>query len=77
VALPLQKVVTRQIRLQGSCASAGEYPRAIELMARGAINVKPLITVVAPLEDGPEWFKRLHAREPGLTKVVLTPGEAK
>jgi hypothetical protein len=29
------------------------------------------------LEDGPEWFKRLHAREPGLTKVVLTPGEAK
>ena len=77
VALPLQKVVTRQIRLQGSCASAGEYPRAIELMASGAINVKPLITAVAPLEEGPGWFKRLHAREPGLTKVVLTPGEAK
>ena len=74
VALPLQKVVTRQIRLQGSCASAGEYPRAIELLASGAINVKPLITAVAPLEEGPEWFKRLHAREPGLTKVVLTPG---
>jgi L-iditol 2-dehydrogenase len=73
VALPLQKVVTRQIRLQGSCASAGEYPRSIELMASGAINVKPLITAVAPLEDGPDWFKRLHAREPGLTKVVLTP----
>ena len=53
----------------------GEYPRAIELMASGAINVKPLITAVAPLEEGPEWFKRLHAREPGLTKVVLTPGE--
>jgi L-iditol 2-dehydrogenase len=77
VTLPLQKVVTRQIRLQGSCASAGEYPRVIELMASGAINVKPLITAVAPLEEGPEWFKRLHAREPGLTKVVLTPGEAK
>jgi len=77
VTLPLQKVVTRQIRLQGSCASAGEYPRAIELMASGAINVKPLITAMAPLEEGPEWFKRLHAREPGLTKVVLTPGGAK
>jgi L-iditol 2-dehydrogenase len=77
VTLPLQKVVTRQIRLQGSCASAGEYPRAIELMASGAINVKPLITAVAPLEEGPEWFKRLHAREPGLTKVVLTPGGEK
>jgi len=73
-ALPLQKVVTRQIRLQGSCASAGEYPRSIELMASGAIDVKPLITAVAPLQEGPDWFKRLHAREPGLTKVVLAPG---
>jgi L-iditol 2-dehydrogenase len=77
VALPLQKVVTGQIRLQGSCASAGEYPRAIELVAGGAINVKPLITAVAPLEEGPEWFKRLHGCEPGLTKVVLTPGGAR
>lgn len=77
VALPLQKVVTRQIRLQGSCASAGEYPRSIELMASGAINVKPLITAVAPLEEGPTWFKRLHSREPGLTKAVLTPGGTK
>jgi L-iditol 2-dehydrogenase len=74
ITLPLQKIVTRQIRLQGSCASAGEYPRSIELMASGAINVKPLITAVAPLEEGPDWFKRLHAGEPGLTKVVLTPG---
>jgi L-iditol 2-dehydrogenase len=75
ITIPLQKVVSRQIRLQGSCASAGEYPRSIELMASGAINVKPLITAVAPLEEGPAWFARLHAREPGLTKVVLTPGE--
>ena len=73
--LPLQKVVTRQIRLQGSCASAGEYPRAIKLLASGAIQVKPLVTAVAPLEDGPQWFERLHAREPNLMKVVLTPGE--
>ena len=72
--LPLQKVVTRQIRLQGSCASAGEYPQAIALMARGAIRVKPLITAVAPLAEGPQWFERLYAREPNLMKVVLTPG---
>jgi L-iditol 2-dehydrogenase len=74
VTLPLQKVVTRQIRLQGSCASAGEYPRAMELLATGAIQVKPLITAVVPLDDGPQWFERLHAREPNLMKVVLTPG---
>ena len=74
VNLPLQKVVTRQIRLQGSCASSGEYPRAIELLASGAIKVKPLITAIAPLEDGASWFERLHNREPNLLKVVLTPG---
>ena len=73
VMLPLQRVVTRQIRLQGSCASAGEYPRAIELLASGAILVKPFITAVAPLAEGPRWFERLYAREPNLMKVILSP----
>jgi L-iditol 2-dehydrogenase len=74
VKLPLQKVVTREIRLQGTAASAGEYPQAMELMVSGKIRVKPLITAVAPLADGPQWFARLHAREPNLMKVVLVPG---
>ncbi len=73
VPLPLQKVVTRQIRLQGSAASAGEYPQAMELMRTGAIRVQPLISAVAALEQGPAWFERLHGREPGLMKVVLSP----
>jgi L-iditol 2-dehydrogenase len=73
VNLPLQKVVSRQIRLQGSCASCGEYPQAMELMAAGTIRVGPLITAVAPLSDGPAWFDRLHSGEPNLMKVVLDP----
>ena len=73
VTLPLQKVVVKQIKLQGSCASSGEYPEAIELIAAGKIKVKPLITAVASLEDGPRWFDRLHSREPNLMKIVLSP----
>jgi L-iditol 2-dehydrogenase len=73
VPIPLQKVVTRQIRLQGSCASSGEYPQAMQWMAEGKIKVAPLITAVAPLEEGPAWFARLYAREPNLMKVVLDP----
>jgi L-iditol 2-dehydrogenase len=73
VTLPLQKVVSGQIRLQGSCASAGEYPEAMRLIANGAIDVAKLITAVAPLSDGPSWFARLHAREPNLMKIVLDP----
>jgi L-iditol 2-dehydrogenase len=73
IELGLQSVVTRQIRLQGSCASAGEYSACIAMMARGAIQVEPLVSAVAPLEDGAAWFERLYAREPGLLKVVLQP----
>jgi L-iditol 2-dehydrogenase len=73
VNLPLQKVVSRQIRMQGSCASCGEYQQAMELIAQGKIKVSPLITAVAPLSDGASWFERLHMREPGLMKIVLDP----
>ena len=73
VTLPLQKVVSRQIRLQGSCASSGEYPVSISLISRGAIRVEPFLSAVAPLEEGASWFRRLYAREPGLIKVVLRP----
>jgi L-iditol 2-dehydrogenase len=73
VTLPLQKVVSRQIRMQGSCASCGEYPQAIELVSNGTIRVDSLITAVAPLSDGAGWFERLHSREPNLMKIVLDP----
>ena len=76
VTLPLQKVVSRQIRLQGSAASSGEYPEAMELVASGKMQIKPLITAVASLEEGPRWFERLHAGEPNLMKVVLSPDAA-
>jgi L-iditol 2-dehydrogenase len=73
IELGLQSVVTRQIRLQGSCASSGEYPACISMMARGAIRVEPLLSAVAPLADGAKWFERLYARDSGLLKVVLEP----
>jgi L-iditol 2-dehydrogenase len=37
--------------------------------------VDPLITAVAPLTDGPDWFKRLYSHEPNLMKIVLDPRE--
>jgi L-iditol 2-dehydrogenase len=73
IELPLQAVVTRQLRLQGSCAAAGCYPEAIRLVAEGRVNLAGFVSRVAPLAEGPEWFTRLHDREPGLVKVVLEP----
>jgi L-iditol 2-dehydrogenase len=73
IQLPLQQVVTGELTLLGTAASSGEYPRAIELLRTGAIDVRPLISAVAPLEEGSRMFERLYAREPGLMKVVLQP----
>jgi L-iditol 2-dehydrogenase len=73
VEIPLQAVVSRQLRLQGSCASNGEYPAVIELMARGIIKVDSLISAVAPLKEGAQWFDKLYRREGNLMKVILQP----
>ncbi|HYO84478.1 MAG TPA: galactitol-1-phosphate 5-dehydrogenase [Bryobacteraceae bacterium] len=73
IELNLQSVVTREIRLQGSCASSGEYPQCIALMGAGAFNVAPMLTAKAPLEEGARWFERLYSHEPNLMKIVLEP----
>jgi L-iditol 2-dehydrogenase len=73
VSLPLQAVVTRQIRVQGSCASSGEYPECLELIASGKIDVERYVSAEASLEEGPAWFDRLYKQEPGLMKVLLKP----
>lgn len=73
IELPLQSVVTREIRLQGTCGCNGEYPQCIELMRSGTINVAPLITAQITLEEAPEWFARLHAGDADQMKVVVRP----
>ena len=71
---PLQSVVTRELTLHGTCASAGEYPLCLDLIARGVIRVEPMISAVAPLADGAAWFKKLSAAGGAQTmKVILTP----
>jgi threonine dehydrogenase-like Zn-dependent dehydrogenase len=73
IELPLQTVVTRELELQGSCASAGEYGACLEMMARGDIDPALLLSAVAPLTEGAAWFDRLYRKEPGLLKVILKP----
>ena len=73
IEISLQDVVTRQLRLQGSCAIAGEYPAILDLIAADKLIVDDLISKTAPLSDGAEWFQRLYNKEPGLFKVILNP----
>ncbi len=73
VELPLQKVVTRQIRMQGSCAISNKYLVVLKLMACGKLVVNALISRTAPLNEGQFWFDKLYNREDNLLKVVLLP----
>jgi len=73
VQLPLQTVVTRQLRVLGSATSCGEYPECLDLIASGKIDALALVGAVRPLSEGAEWFERLRQGEAGLIKVVLEP----
>jgi L-iditol 2-dehydrogenase len=73
VDLPIQNIVARELSLIGSYCSSGEYPACMDLMTRGTIDVGPLLSAVAPLSEGPNWFRRLHAGKEGLMKVILEP----
>jgi len=73
VEFPLQRAVTRELSIYGSCASRGEYPACLEMLSRGELQAAPLISVTAPLAEGAAWFDRLYRKEVGLLKVVLTP----
>ncbi len=73
VTMPLQAIVTRQLRIQGSCAINGEYEAALDLIASGRIDVLAILSAEAPLTEGPDWFQRLYDKEKGLIKVVLKP----
>lgn len=73
VEFPLQSAVVREISINGSCSSSGEYPTCLDLIARKAVDVDVMISTTAPLSEGANWFKRLYEGEKGLMKVILLP----
>ena len=73
IEFPLQKVGTSEIKLQGSCAISGEYEIVLDMMASGALKVEKMLSAVAPLSEGAEWFRKLYNKEGNLNKVVLVP----
>ncbi|MEI6050589.1 MAG: galactitol-1-phosphate 5-dehydrogenase [Bacteroidota bacterium] len=73
VDFPLQKVVTRELKILGSCAIRGEYEVVLNLLETGKISVDDQISVVAPLTDGALWFDKLYRKEEELNKVILVP----
>lgn len=72
VPMPLQDIVTGEKTIIGSCASAGEYEEVIRYLSEERLDVKRLITKVAPLSEGERWFKELLEKKGTHIKIVLT-----
>lgn len=73
VKMPLQKIVTEEITIQGSCAINGEYEEILDLLATGQLKVENQITKIAPLSEGANWFDRIKNQEIAPGKVILVP----
>jgi len=73
VDFPLQKVVTRELKVLGSCAIRGEYEVVLNLLETKKISVADQISAVAPLSEGAGWFNKLYRKEEELNKVILVP----
>ena len=73
IDFPLQKVVTSEIKIQGSCAINGEYEMVLDLINTGILKVDEMISSVVPLSEGAEWFRKLYNKEGNLNKVILVP----
>lgn len=73
IEFPLQKVVTSELKVVGSCAIRGEYDAILTLINDGRLDVSDLISAVVPLSEGAEWFRKLYNKEGDLKKVILVP----
>lgn len=58
VAIPMFRVITNEIKLKGAWRyGSGDYPLSIDLVARGLVDLKPLLTHTFPFEQALEAFE--------------------
>lgn len=69
--LPLVSVAAREVDIRGIFRYANCYPKAIELVASGKVNVKPLITHRFKIEETVEAFQTAKTGSGGAIKVMI------
>lgn len=69
--MPVNALVAKEIRLQGTHRFHGEFAEAVEAIVSGALDVRPIVTARYPLEDAVEAFRAAADRARSV-KVHLT-----
>ncbi|ACO77872.1 xylitol dehydrogenase, zinc-containing alcohol dehydrogenase superfamily [Azotobacter vinelandii CA] len=83
VGMPVEPVLfdvvaaqAKEIRIETVFRYANVYERAVNLIASGKVDLKPLISATFPFERGVEAFERAASAQPGDVKVQITFGDA-
>ncbi len=73
ISFPMVKTILKQLKVHGSCASAGEYTQCLEMIASGKVDTEKIVSKCVPLAEGNEWIHKVYNREDQLDKIVLIP----
>jgi L-idonate 5-dehydrogenase len=73
VTLPINTIVAKELQLRGTFRFHEEYALAVDLMGKGLIDVKPLVTATLPMERAVEAFELAGDRSRAM-KVQLAFG---
>lgn len=71
--VPLGQIVYFEREILGSLGYHFDIPRVLALLAEQRLNVSPLLTDIAPLDEGLEVFRSLESDRGQRLKVLLNP----
>ncbi len=74
VPMPAGRIMFRELEVRGSLGCPlQEFPPVLALAARGAFNLKAMVTHRYALEEINEGFAALNAGKPGLVRAIAIP----
>jgi L-idonate 5-dehydrogenase len=71
MALPINTIVAKEFDLRGAFRFHEEFAVAVELLNKGLVDVKPLISATLPYRDATRAFKLAADRSQAM-KVLLS-----
>jgi Threonine dehydrogenase and related Zn-dependent dehydrogenases len=69
--LPINAIITREVRLIGSFRFHAEFAQAVDLLGSGQLDVRPLLTAEIPLHQAVEAFELANQRDRSMKVQIV------